>query len=102
MDVVPEWSIQTARELCGIAHERAFISIARVNQFSLYGQNPSIHHVTRSNTIRTGFGVGEGHVSKTFDRRVGIDRPVLIEDAAMTVSGVLAETDVTGDIERRV
>ena len=99
---VPEWSIQAARELCGIAHESAFVSIPRVNQFPLYGQNPTIHHVARGNTIRASFGVGKSHIGKTFDRRVGVDRSVFVEDTTMAVRGIFAKTDVTGDVKRRV
>ena len=63
----PEWPIQAARELGGITHERAFIPVTRANEPLLYGQDPSVHHVARSNTIRAGFGVGKGNIGKTFD-----------------------------------
>ena len=63
----PEWSIQAARELGGIAHERAPIPIATVNEFPLYSQDPSVHHVARSNTVRAGSGVGKGNFGNTVD-----------------------------------
>ena len=96
---LPEWSIQAARKLGRIAHERAFISVARVDKSPLHGQDPSVHHVARSNTIRAGFGVGKGDICETLDRREGVDCPVFIEDATVSVRGVLAKADVTGDIE---
>jgi len=95
----PEWSIQAACKLGGIAHECALIAIARVNKFPLDGRDPPVHHVARGNTIRSGFGVGKSDVSETFDRRKGVDRSVFIEDAAVPVRGVLAKADITGDIQ---
>ena len=66
-ETIPERAIETARKFRGIAHEGTFISITCDNEFPLDGQNPSVHHVARSNTICASFGVGKGHISETFD-----------------------------------
>lgn len=95
----PERPVQATRELGGIAHESAFISIPRVDELPLYGQDPPVHHVARGNAICAGFGVCKGNIGKAFDRRRGVDCPILVEDTTMSVRGVLAKANVTGDVE---
>jgi len=102
MEDIPEWTIQTTGELGGITHECTLISVACVNQFPFYGENPSVHHVAGSNAIRPSSGVSKGYISKTFDRRKGVDCSILVEEATVAVRGILAKANVTCDIEGRV
>jgi hypothetical protein len=47
----------------------------------------------------SGFSIIDSNFRNAFDRRGGIDGAVVVQETAMTVIGVLAQTDVTGDID---
>ena len=51
--------------------------------------------------MRACFGVGEGNLRDAFRGGLRVDGAVGVEDTAVTVRGVLAETDVGRDVEIR-
>jgi hypothetical protein len=49
--------------------------------------------------VGASFGIAEGDLGETADGRMGIDGAIYVENTAVTVVCVLAETDVAGDVK---
>lgn len=98
----PERSIQRARELRRVAHERAAVRIPRVHQPPLDRIYAAVHHVARGDAVRARGGVRERDVRDARGGLLGEERAggVRAEEPAVPVRGVLAEADVRGDVER--
>ena len=73
---------------------------ARVDKLQLDGPNSPVVHVGGSNAVGARFAVRQGDVADAIDRR-GVDQApvVLVEDTAVAVRRVFAETDIGDDEE---
>ena len=54
----------------------------------------TVHHAARGHDRRTGVRLGQRDASVQFERRVIVDRAVIAQHAAVTVTRVLIETEV--------
>lgn len=98
---VPERSIQAASELGTVRHERDFVAHSCVDKSLLDSTNATVHHVAGSNAVRSSLGVVDGDLRKTLHRRLVVDGAILMEDTAVAVGGIFAQTDVGSNVERR-
>src|SRR5690606_29296740 len=78
--------------LGGVGHDWS-VHEARIVERLTDDRDAAIHHVGRSNDIRTGTGVAQGRFREERQGLVIVDRTV-DDDAAMPVAGVLAGADV--------
>lgn len=98
---LPEWAVQRAGKLCGIAHEGALVCEACPNELLFDSLDTAVHHVARCNAVRTGESIAECYLGETLDGGFGVDRTVFVKKTTMTMGSVLAQTDVARNVERR-
>lgn len=101
----PERTVQGTRELGGVAHERAAVGKPGVDERALDGADAAVHHVAGGDAVRARTRVGEGDLGDARGGGALVERAGRVgirgEEPAVTVGGVLAETDVAGDVELR-
>lgn len=98
---IPEGPVQRTREFRRVRHERAAVPVPVVNERALDRLDTTVHHVARGDAVRAGTRVRESDLRNARGRGRVVDSAVGPEEATMTVGGVLAETDVAGDVELR-
>lgn len=94
-----EGTIESTCEFCRVGHEGAFVAETGVDEGTFYGTDATVHHVGGSDTVSASAGIGESDLGKTSDGGLGVDGGVGVEDTAVAMGGVFAETDVAGDVE---
>lgn len=94
-----EGTIESTGEFGRIGHEGAFITETGVDEGTFYGTDATVHHVRGSNTVSASASIGESNLGETSDGRLGIDGGVGVEDPAVAMGGVFAETDIASDVE---
>ena len=98
----PEWPIQPTGEFRGIAHKCTPVPHTRMHQSQFDSSYTSVHHIARSYTVRTGFGIGDRHFRYTSLRSLGVERWGTRmcgireggEDTAVSVRSVFAQADI--------
>src|SRR5205809_361452 len=96
---VPEGAVEARRVLCRVRHDR-HLDQARLVEGLANRADTSVHHVRRRHHVRARLGLGDGDACDQFERRIVLHGPVL-DDAAVTVAGVLAEAHVGDDEQIR-
>jgi len=95
----PKRSVERASKFGGVAHERHSIAIASIHESALDRFDATVHHITGCNAVGTSTSICNCDLGNTFHRWWGIDRTVVMEEAAVSVVGVFAQTNVACDIE---
>ena len=72
---------------------------ASLDELQFDGSDAPIVHVRGCDTVCTRMGVCHGHVRDSFNGHRIVKTPVIAQDAAVAVRGVLAEADVSDDEE---
>ena len=100
---VAERAVERGGVLHRIGHDRR-IHIPRLVQRFADSQNAAVHHVGRRHHVRTGLDMAEGGLGKQFQRGIvhhfaaGV---AFLQDAAMTVRSVFAQTHVGHNLQIR-
>lgn len=97
--ISPEGSVEGAGELCRVRHESAPISQASVHETKLDRPDSSIHHVTGSDAMCSSFGIIDSNFSDALNGRWGVNGSILMKNAAVTMRGVFAKTNVDCNVE---
>ena len=90
-----EWTVEGGGVFGGVAHDR-HIGIPMVVQGSADGPHLTVHHRRRGHQIRSGLYLGQGCPGQQLQAGVVVHVTVF-HDAAVTVVGILAETNVGDD-----
>jgi hypothetical protein len=98
----PERPIHGTRELGRVRHERASVAQPGVHEPALDPADAAVHHVARCNTVRACPRVRNGNLGNARNRWLGVNRSVLVKEAAVAMGGVFAQTDISCDVELRV
>ncbi len=93
VDRVAEGSVQSTGVLRRVGHDDRLVE-ARPVEGAADRADLAVHHPARRDDRGTGVGLGQGDASVEFERRVVVDRAVGTKDPAVTVAGVLIETEV--------
>lgn len=98
----PEGPIKRTRKLGRIAHQCTLVPEPSINEGSLDRLDSPVHHVTRRDAVGAGLGIRKRDGGDARCRRFRVDRSVFVQDTAVPVGRVLAQTYVGGDVQRRV
>jgi hypothetical protein len=110
---IPERTIQTGRKLGRVRHQHHLVRQPSANKSLLNSLDPSIHHIRRRNlpavslptrgsyAIRPSLGIIKSNFRDPSDRSRIINRAILVEDPAMSVVRILAQTNIRRDEQCR-
>jgi len=73
----------------------------RLDQFQFYRPDSPVIHIAWGDAVRAGFRIRHGDVADPLDRERVVQTAVFVQDAAVAVRGVFAQTHVDDDVERR-
>lgn len=96
---VAEGPVQASAEFGGVGHQVHAVREIGFDEFEFDGADPAVVHVGGGDAVRAGVRVGHGDVRDAFDRHGIVEAAVRVQNAAVAVGGVFAETDVGDDEE---
>jgi hypothetical protein len=107
---IPERTIQTRREFGRVRHQHHLVRQPSANKSLFNRLDPSVHHIRRRNlppvslppswggyAIRSSLGIIKSNFCDPSDTRRIINRSILVEDPAMSMVRVLAQTNIRRD-----
>lgn len=97
---VPERTVESTSEFGAICHQRRLTAQAGIQEALFDSFATTVHHIARRDAVCARFRVVDRDLCDPDDGRGVVDRPVRVQDTAVAVRGVFAETDVYCDVDR--
>src|SRR5690606_4855946 len=94
-----EGTVEAARELRAVAHDRHAAMARRVERRSDV-PDTAVHHVAWRDTVGAGRRRIDGGTAQRVERRAEIDLPAVVEQRAVPVRGCRAQADVDPEVQR--